>query len=302
MKVLVTGANGFVGTYLCEGLASKEHDVVPITLENFGCISGETDWSEVLIGVDAVVHLAARVHIMHDAVADPLLEFRKVNVEATKKLAQDCVEAGVSKFIYLSSIKVNGEGKDEPYSEANIPHPLEPYGVSKFEAEAELKKIADNSGLSVICLRPPLIYGKGVRANFKMLIDVVKKKIPLPFKSFDKKRSFLYVENLVDAIIKLINVEIDGHELFLISDSKDLSTSELVCEISSGLGVRNPLFYFPVSWLSLMLKIVGKQNVMSRLNSTLTIDCSKLKKSLNWNPPFSPEEGLKKTLEYEKNI
>jgi len=214
-KVLVTGAGGFIGSSLCakilaegwqvRGTFRSEIDVsrLPMDVEavSIRSIDSDTKWDDALAGIDTVVHLAARVHIMDDSSSDPLSEYRKVNVEGTKCLAIAAAKAGISRFVYISSIKVNGEGKDAAYSEANEEAPADPYGVSKWEAEQELHKISDATGIEVVILRPPLVYGPGVKANFLQLFKIVARGIPLPLLSIKNRRSFIYLGNLIDVII-----------------------------------------------------------------------------------------------------
>ena len=297
MNVLVTGANGFVGSFLCKILTGDGHKVIEVTLETHGDICGDFDWTEILNGVDAVVHLAARVHQMSEKSKDPLSDYRRVNTAATLNLARTAQKKGVKHFVFLSSIKVNGEGDSNPYSHESTPHPLDPYSISKFEAEVGLKEISKSGEMIINCIRPPLIYGKGVKANFKKLIYYVEKLYPLPIKGIENKRSFIYVENLVDFIVNTFNLKMKKFNIFLISDGNDLSTFELHKKISDTLQIKNRCFYFPQSLLKILLIILGLKRVYNRLAGNLMIDSS-LAQSF-WNPPFTIDEGLKKTLEKE---
>ncbi|MDP1614764.1 MAG: SDR family oxidoreductase, partial [Methylococcales bacterium] len=252
MKVLVTGASGFVGKSLCAELLNQGHGVVAAVrsigsvvknaeIVTVGEIDGATDWTDAFNGADVVIHLAARVHVMKDTALDPLTEFRKVNVEGTLNLAQQAVKAGVKRFIFISSIKVNGEATLSPsfspvnvrgvstaFSEVDIPNPQDAYGISKFEAEQGLLLIAQQTGLEVVIIRPPLVYGAGVKANFASMMRAVKRGIPLPLGAIHNKRSFVYVGNLVSFIIKCMDHPAAANEVFLVSDGHDLSTTELL--------------------------------------------------------------------------
>ncbi len=273
MKILITGPNGFVGKHLVQELT--EHDLILANRELIGDISKYSQWSELLRGVDVVVHLAARVHIMQDHASDPLSEFRKINVEGTKKLAKACVEAGVKKLIYLSSIKVNGEGKDSDYTDDDPPAPEDDYGVSKLEAEQALRKISDQSDLAVLIIRPPLIYGDGVRGNYATLERVVKKGLPLPFKGFRAKRSLLDYQKLVQLNSSNLHSTGEKFKVCLLADKNPLTTPELVHKIASDNQVKARLFYFPPILLKLMLTIVGKKSIYQRLNTRLTCKSAK---------------------------
>lgn len=268
-----------------------------------GEIGSNTDWREALRGVDVIVHLAARVHIMKDTSADPLSEFRKMNVAATEHLAKMAAQTGVKRFIFLSTIKVNGEQtKDEPFHETDLPHPEDAYAISKWEAEQALHKISDETGLEVVILRPPLVYGPGVKANFLRLLQLVDRNIPLPFQNSYNKRSLIYLGNLVDAIINCcINPNAKG-ETFLVSDGEDVSTSELIKIIASGMNKKDKLFIFPQPLLKMMGTLIGKKEVLDRLFGSLCIDSCKIRKVLNWNPPFSMREGINETIKWYKNI
>src|SRR3972149_1484082 len=217
-SVLITGANGFVGQALCKRMASNGWQIrgtvrsakqvaslpIGVQAEQIESITADTDWSNALAGVDAVVHLAARVHVMNDTVSDPLSAFRQINVAGTERLARMAATNGVKRFVYISSVKVNGEGCEKPFTEHNIPAPEDPYGVSKWEAEQVLHKVAKEAGLEVVILRPPLLYVPGVKANFLSLLKLIDRAIPLPLSSINNLRSLICVGNLVDAIITCI--------------------------------------------------------------------------------------------------
>lgn len=260
-----------------------------------GDLQDISSWKHLLSGCDAVIHLAARVHQMHESSADPFVEYKKVNTDATLELAQAAIAAGCEKFIFLSSIKVNGEGKETPYLESDLCNPTDPYGKSKFLAENGLKELSQNSNLKVRVIRPPLIYGKGVKANFLSLIRHVEKGIPLPFKGIKNKRSFLSAYNLADFIFHLLNDQSQSpYELFLLSDGEDLSTHDLVTKIAVALNTKSRSFYFPPRLLKWGLAMIGMKRFYDRLGGNLTVDSSKARK--NWTPPYSVEEGLKRTF------
>jgi len=308
-KVLVTGASGFIGSALCvkilaEGLQVRgtfrsESDVsrLPESVEavSISSIDSDTKWNDTLEGIDTVVHLAARVHVMDDSSLDPLTEYRKVNVEGTKCLAIAAAKAGIKRFIYISSIKVNGEGRASAYTEYDEEAPADPYGVSKWEAEQELHKISDTTGIEVVILRPPLVYGPGVKANFMQLFKIVERRIPLPLLNIKNRRSFIYLGNLIDAIITCMTNPNAAGKTYLVSDGEDVSTSELIRRIGAVSGRRAFLLPVPVWILRMAGRITGKSNEIERLVGSLTVDISKICKELEWKPPYVMEHGLRET-------
>ncbi|BAS59593.1 NAD-dependent nucleoside diphosphate-sugar epimerase/dehydratase [Leptolyngbya boryana NIES-2135] len=305
MNFLITGATGFVGSALCQLLEHSEHtvygvvrsdavlppSVTPILVSSIA----ELDDHPILPQIDVVIHLAARVHQMNDTAADPLSEFRAVNTEATKSLAIAAATAGVKRFVYLSSIKVNGDGQASPYTERSTPQPADAYGISKWEAECALNEIAATTDLEIVILRPPLVYGAGVKANFLNLMNLVKTGIPLPLGGIHNQRSLVYVGNLVDAIVTCATHPQAAGQTFLVSDSTDVSTPELVRKISESM--RKPVRLMPISPVILtnLARILGKTATLDRLFGSLTIDSSKLRQTLNWQPPFTLEQGLEQT-------
>ncbi|MEW6291341.1 MAG: SDR family oxidoreductase [Thermodesulfobacteriota bacterium] len=315
-QVLVTGANGFVGRTLCSALEQKDLSVRRVVRSLFsdvnrpiraeytyalGDIGPETKWDAVLKGVDVVIHLAARVHVMQDYASDPLAAFRIVNTAGTEHLAWKSAEAGVRRFIYLSSIKVNGEEtgtKENPkfFSETDPPNPLDPYAVSKWEAEQLLRDVAAETGMEVVSIRPPLVYGPGVKANFLRLLQLVDRGIPLPLANVNNMRSLVALGNLVDFILCCIGHPSAAGEVFLISDGEDLSASQLIRKIS--FFMNRPARLFPVSlkFLRLAGQILGKEDALSRLCGSLQADISKAKRVLDWEPPLSCDEGLMATV------
>lgn len=313
-RALITGATGFVGRSLCEKMlnsgwlvrgtvrSGKYLTGIPTGVEivQIQSIGPTTDWSLVLNGVGVVVHLAARVHVMNDTVADPLAAFREVNVVGTERLARMAAASGVKRFVFLSSVKVNGEGGNRPYTEQDISAPEDAYGVSKWEAEQALRKIAAETGLEVVIIRPPLVYGPGVKANFLRMLGVINRGILLPLASINNRRSLIYLENLVDAIITCINHPKAAGQTYQVSDGEDVSTPELIRRVAAALGRPARLFPFPPSLLRFAGKLFGKSDAVERLVGLLTIDNSKIRRELGWKPPYTMEQGLKETAEWFK--
>ena len=308
MQFLVTGANGFVGRSLCLGLPDDGHavlaavrslnkQVVGVDQVLITSIGKTTDWSSALQNVDVVVHLAARVHVMNEVAVDALAEFRKVNVEGTLNLAMQAAKAGVKRFIFVSSIKVNGEHTlaDCPFTANDDANPQDPYGISKHEAEQGLLLIAQQTGMEVVIIRPPLVYGAGVKANFASMMRVVKRGIPLPLGAIHNKRSFVYVGNLVSLIVRCIDHPAAANQVFLVSDGCDLSTTELLQKCAVALGVKARLLPVPQKLLVFSLALLGKRAVAQRLCGNLQVDISKAHSLLGWEPPVSVEDGLKVT-------
>ena len=305
--VLVTGANGFIGSALCVALqaagigvrrALREAlpgvpDVFPI-----GEIGPGTDWSAALAGIPCVVHLAARTHVLQETAADPLAEYRRVNVEGTRRLAQQAARAGVRRLVFLSSIKVNGESAGRPITEDDPPHPEDAYGISKWEAEQALHRVSAETGLEVVILRPPLVYGPGVKGNFRRLLDVVARGWPLPLASIRNRRSLIYVGNLADAIVAAIATPQAAGKTWLASDGEDVSTPDLVREIGRALGKDAWLFPCPVGLLKAAAALAGKGPEAARLAASLQLDCSRIRRELLWRTPYSLSEGLQETARW----
>jgi nucleoside-diphosphate-sugar epimerase len=307
MNILVTGANGFVGKALCKSLNNTEHQIAALSryvvASNVNkhymltTLDGNTNYTHPLNGIDVVIHLAGRAHVLNDKSIDPYQAYAKVNIEATKSLALQAAASGVKRFIFISSVKVNGEETtDKPFSEHAKPNPQDDYGKTKLEAEQALSLIAKGTGMDVVIIRPPLIYGKGVKANFKHLIQLCQKPLPLPFGAIQNKRSMIYIDNLVDFIMVCITHPNAANETFLISDDADVSTTNLIKMIRQALDVPILLMPIPQSWLEFFLRLMGKKNLDARLCGNLQIDISKAKKMLRWKPPISIEDGLKATV------
>ena len=366
MNVLVTGANGFIGRALCKRMladgyqvrgavrAERQMTVLPSGVERvqIGNIGPKTDWSKALVCIDGIVHLAARVHVMHDSAADPLSAFRRVNAAGTKRLAQQAAEAGVKRLVYISSVKVNGEKTEvesrgqrsgiktnsgiegfrnlgiegrkgrrsavyaklrrarevrgqggEPkqfFSEKDVPEPQDPYAVSKWEAEQVLNDIAGKRGLEIVILRPPLVYGPGVRANFLRLVKLVKRGIPLPFGRVKNCRSLIYIENLVDAIVTCMTNPNAAGKTYFVSDREDVSTPDLIRRIAAASGRRALMLPVPVWMMRMAGRIIGRSDELERLFGSLTVDISKIHGELGWKPPFTMMEGIRETVLWYK--
>ncbi len=306
MKILVTGASGFIGSAVCRRLRSEEIDVLPVYRNEHplgltvGNINGTTDWCDSLMDITHVVHTAARVHVMKESVADPLLEFRRTNVDGTLNLARQAVASGVKRFVFISSVKVNGEQTKtgRAFTEENTSVPTVPYDLSKYEAEIGLRKLALEENMEIVIIRPPLVYGPGVRANFLSLMKLVSTGFPLPLGGIDNQRSMVSLDNIVDLIITCINHPAAANEIFLVSDGEDLSVTELLRRLASAMDVPSRLIPFPLSWLQFALSIVGKKSIADRLCGSLQVDITKARTLLGWSPPWSLVDELEKTAKF----
>ena len=294
LQILVTGANGFVGRALCAEAVSRAMAVrgitrvsgdLPISVENFavGGIDGNTDWQDVLAGCEVVVHLAARVHVMADSAADPLVEFRRVNVQGTLNLARQAAAAGVRRFVFVSSIGVNGaETFQRPFTAHDAAAPHSPYAVSKYEAELDLQALAFEAGMELLIIRPPLVYGPGAPGNFGSLMRWLIRGVPLPLGAIHSQRSLVALDNLVDLIVTCLTHPAAANQTFLVSDGEDVSTTELLRRMGQAMGHPARLILVPVSWLKLDATLVGK------------VDIEKTRRLLGWTPPLSLDEGLRR--------
>jgi nucleoside-diphosphate-sugar epimerase len=298
-KFFITGANGFVGKYLCLELEERgisfSAGVRTSKASNeiaYGDFTIQKNWDHFLIDVDVVVHLAARVHVMKEHSGDPLAAFLAANCEATVNLASAAKRAGVKRFIFISSVKVNGEETyQKAYTANDKPMPQDPYGISKMEAEKALMNLHEAGLFEVVIIRPPLIYGPGVKANFKNLLNLVEKGIPLPFgKASENKRSLVSIYNLVDLIILCSHHKNAGGEIFLVSDDQDLSLKELIIKMGKVLNKTPYLLPIPIALLKGAAILLGKRSYADRLFGNLQVDISETKKKLNWNPLYSFEE------------
>ena len=265
-----------------------------------GDITPETDWSKALAAIDIVIHLAARVHVMRDTVADSLAEFRRVNTAGTEHLARCAAASGVKRLVYVSSIKVNGEKTHErqKFSEADRPAPQDAYGVSKWEAEQALHRVASETGLEVVVVRPPLIYGPGVKGNFAQMLNVVAKCIPLPFASVLNYRDLIYVGNLADALIACAVHPAAAGQTYLVCDGEAVSTPDLLRQLAAAMSVSSRLFPCSLALLLLAGKLAGKSQQLERLLGSLQVDSDKIRHDLNWMPPYSLRQGLQVTAEW----
>ncbi|USD19819.1 SDR family oxidoreductase [Microbulbifer variabilis] len=304
-RVLLTGASGFIGSALLSALRSKRVKVLPVYRQEVEGglyvprIDAETDWGTTLNNIDVVIHTAARVHVMQESTADPLAEFRKVNLEGTLQLARQAASSGVKRFIFLSSIKVNGESTTGrgPFTAEEPSNPVDPYGISKKEAEDALLALAEETDLEVVIIRPPLVYGPGVKANFQSMMRWLQKGIPLPLGSINNRRSLVSVYNLIDLITVCIEHPNARNQVFLVSDGLDMSITDLLRRLSRSLRCRALLMPVPVSVLIFTLSLLGKRAVADRLCGSLQVDIGKTMNLLDWQPPVTVEEGLAKTAE-----
>jgi nucleoside-diphosphate-sugar epimerase len=305
-RFLVTGANGFVGLSLCTELmrrglqakgATRSRCALPSGVEAtiVGAINDETNWADALHDVDVLIHLAARVHVMSDESSDPLAEFRKVNVAGTEHLARAAAANGVRRFVYVSSIKVNGEvtSEGEKFSESDVPDPQDPYGISKMEAEQALHRVAAETGLEVVIVRPPLVYGANVKGNFAQMLKVLAGGVPLPLASVHNRRSLIYVGNLVDALILCAMHPAAAGQTYLVSDGEDVSTPDLLRQLSEAMDRPACLFHCPQALLKLAGRLTGKSDQIGRLLGSLQVDSSKIRRELDWTPPYTLQQGLR---------
>jgi UDP-glucose 4-epimerase len=304
MKVLVTGATGFVGSALRARLAASGVEVVPAVRSMSGLphevavgnLDASTDWQSALTGCDAVVHLAARVHVMDDTAHNPLALYRATNLDATLNLARQAAQAGVKRFVFISTIKVNGEGRDAPYRETDVPAPEDAYAISKWEAEQGLQRIAADTGLEVVILRPPLVYGPGVGANFLRLMQTVQKGWPLPLGAVRNRRSLLYLGNFVDAIRLCVEHPAAAGQTFLLDDGEAVSTPQLIRALARAMGRPARLLPVPVGVLELAGTLLGRREAVARLTGSLFVDGSAIRSRLGWVPPYTLEQGLAETV------
>lgn len=314
-SILVTGANGFVGRAVCAALVQKGHTVRAALRnpENFaiaGCevakvtsIEADADWSEALQGITTVIHLVARVHVMQDENANPLEAFRSVNTAGAEHLARAAAASGVKRLVYVSSIKVNGEGtvNGHQYSENNDPAPHDPYSISKWEAEQALRRVSQETGMEVVIVRPPLVYGAGVKGNFIQLLKVLAKRIPLPLASVCNQRSLVYVENLSDALTACATHPAAAGQTYLVSDGEDISTPGLLRRLGDAIGRPVHLFPCPPALLKWAGGLTGRSAQVERLMDSLQVDSGKIRRELNWTPPYTLQQGLQATAEWYRN-
>ena len=305
MRILVTGATGFIGTAMIERLVRDGRHITRAAVRRAGSTAAPnmevamgdlapgTNWTPALADVTAVVHLAARVHIMRETDANPLEAFRQTNLMGTLELARQAADAGVKRFVYLSSIKVNGESG--MYTESDPPAPEDAYGISKLEAEEGLRHLAATSGMEVVVVRPPLVYGPGVRANFRALTKAIASGIPLPLGAIHNRRSLIGLDNLVDFILLCVEHPDAANETFMVSDGEDLSTTTLVRRLAHAMGRPARLIPVPVPLLMAAATLLGRRDVAHRLVGTLCVNITKARQHLGWAPPVSMDEELRRT-------
>jgi UDP-glucose 4-epimerase len=302
--ILVTGATGFVGQALCAELSRRQMDYRPVSRSShpgfvaIRSMDSDTDWSGALVGIDVVMHLAARVHVMNESAADPLAAFRAVNVGATANLARQAARAGVKRFVFLSSIKVNGEETvvGKPFRASDAPHPEDAYGRSKLEAEEALLAIGAETGMEVVIIRPPLVYGPGVKANFASLMKWASRPFPWPFGVVRNRRSLVFVGNLVDFMLLCAHHPSVGGRIFLISDGEDLSIGQLIAKLSLAAGRKAWMLPVPAALLEGLAALLGRRAAAQRLLGSLQVDIGGTRTITGWSPPYSVEEGLAATV------
>lgn len=314
-RILLTGATGFVGTAIQQRIiADGQYDLTiaarrAISPLSAACVvqvtelTAEVDWAEALQGVSLVIHAAARAHIMKDEVTDPLAEYRKVNVEGTLNLARQAAAAGVKRFVFISSIKVNGEQTPlgKPFVANDAVAPEDAYGISKWEAEQSLQQLAAETGMEVVIIRPPLVYGPSVKGNFANMIKLVEKGLPLPLGAIHNQRSLVALDNLVDLIIICIDHPAAANQVFLAGDGEDVSTTELLRGVAKAMGKPSRLIPVPAGLLQLGATMLGKKAVAQRLLGSLQVDITKAQQLLGWTPPLTVEQGLQRCFETKKD-
>jgi nucleoside-diphosphate-sugar epimerase len=317
-KILITGVNGFVGQAVCKRLRQDGVHVLAGTTRQLNSDAGpervplyhvpevgpETDWTQAVSGAEIVIHLAARVHIMKERSSNPFAAFRRVNSEGTKSLATQAAAAGVKRFVFISTAKVTGEtSPDAGFTERDPARPEDHYSASKWEAEQTLADIANTTEMEIVILRPPLVYGPGVKGNFNALFRAVHAGIILPFGAVQNKRSLLFVGNLADAIASVTTHPNAGNQTFFVSDAETISTPELIQKMSASLGKKARVIKFPLTLVKIGGLLIGKSGAIRRLIRSLTLDINHIRTHLGWQPPYSMEEGLKETARwFDKNV
>jgi nucleoside-diphosphate-sugar epimerase len=307
LKILVTGANGFVGRALCPLLEHAGHQVSRVVRcaqspneRSIADITESSDWAPILNeGIDAVVHLAAKVSLMNagsDAASGTTFaEYCQINARSAENFARQCAEKGVKRFIFISTVKVLGEGSDHPYQSTDAAIPSDAYAISKWEAEQSLQRIGLETGMEIVVLRPPLVYGPGVQGNFLRMLEAIDHRRPMPFGLVRNRRSLLYVENLADAIRVCLVHPAAANQAWMISDAQDVSTPELILALAAALKRTAILLPVPVSWMKFMARILNKESVVTRLVGSLSVDSQPIRTVLTWSPPYTLQSGLDKT-------
>lgn len=314
-RVLVTGSTGFVGGVLCPVLERAGHDVVAqvrekahpdippetpkgVTSVVVPDIGPDTDWKAAIHGADAVVHLAARVHVMKEKAGNPLAEFNRTNAEGTASLAAAAAAAGVRRFVYLSTVKVMGETSAQPFRESDTPNPEDAYGKSKLAGEKALIEAAGPSGMETVILRAPLVYGPGAKGNILSLLKICRWAPPLPFSAVDNRRSMIHVGNLADAILCCLDRDEAAGQTYFVRDGEDLSTADLIRGLAAGLGRPARLFPAPEGFLRLAGRITGKGPEVTRVLGNLQVNDDKIRRELGWTPPVNVVQGLNETASW----
>ncbi|PAV24879.1 UDP-glucose 4-epimerase [Tamilnaduibacter salinus] len=313
-NVILTGGSGFIGRRLLDVMSRHWSRDNVIEVSRSGRNSGENSnhcvqWDSLqeelglLADANVIIHLAGLAHVLKDAASDAFAEYYQVNVERTLELAKIGVEAGVQRFVYVSSIKVNGEQTlpDSPFHADDVPAPEDAYGQSKMEAEEALKALGRETGMEIVIIRPVLVYGPGVKGNFRALLSWVKKGLPLPLASVDNRRSFVAIDNLVDLLVTCVDHPAAANQTFLVSDGEDLSTPDLLRRLASTYGQRGRLFPFPVGVLRWMAALAGKRGAMKRLTGSLQVDMTKTQELLDWTPPVSVDDALKAVVQENRD-
>jgi len=305
-RTLVTGANGFVGGALMNALTSAGLDPRGVARKRNAergwivvpSIDAATNWDDAVRGVDCVVHLAARVHVMHESSADPLAECRRINVDGTLNLARQAARRGVRRFLFVSSVKVNGEATEEeaPFHADDPPNPSDPYGISKHEAERGLRSIAAETGMEVVIIRPVLVYGPGVKGNFLSLLKWVHSGVPLPLGASKNRRSLVSLDNLVDLIVTCLRHPAAANQTFLVSDGEDVSTADLLRRTANAMGKKARLIRVPIAVMQAGASLFGRGDIALRLFQSLQVDIAKTRELLHWSPPATLDQSLRNTV------
>ena len=312
MRVLVTGATGYIGSAVLRRLASDarhkalgsirrgmEVPVAGVSYVVVETLGPETDWQQALDGADVLLHTAARVHVMNDTDSCSLSKYREVNVDGTLNLARQAANAGLRRFVFVSSIKVNGEKTQlgKPYTEVDTPAPVDPYGMSKLETEQGLRVLADNTGMELVTVRPPLVYGPGVAANFLSMMRWIYRGIPLPLAGIHNRRTMVALDNLVDLLVTCVDHPGAAGQVILAGDGEDLSTTELLYRTGRALDKPVRLFWAPPWMLRCFARLLGKSDQIQRLTESLQVDISRTRKLLGWNPKISVNQALQQTAD-----
>jgi nucleoside-diphosphate-sugar epimerase len=309
-KILLTGATGFIGNGLLRRISADKNKSLVAVVRKLATLDSEhginvrevdsltesTNWQDVLAGVNIVIHAAARAHVMSEDTIDPLAVYRRVNVDGTMALARQASVEGVKRFIFISSIKVNGEQTQlgSKFEADATPAPEDAYGISKLEAENALLQLSAETGMELVIIRPPLVYGAGVKGNFATMAKLVAKGLPLPLGAIHNKRSLVALDNLVDLIITCIDHPAAANQIFLAGDGEDISTTQLLRGVAKAMGKPSRLIPIPASWLMMAATVLGKKAVAQRLLGSLQVDISKAQQLLGWTPPLSVAEGLRR--------